>query len=106
MLNTLPEKELFELQAETCKVLANPKRLEILYALRDGEKTVGDLVEILGVPKANVSQHLSLMRNRGIVKTRRDGTHIYYRVCNNKVNQACALMREVLLELSSAHPVP
>jgi len=105
MLTTTPEKELFEMQAETCKVLANPKRLEILYALKDGEKTVGDLVDILGVPKANVSQHLSLMRNRGIVKTRRDGTHVYYRVCNGKVNQACALMREVLMELSENRPV-
>lgn len=104
MLNTLNDKEIYELQAETCKVLANPKRLEILYALRDGEKTVGDLVDILGVPKANVSQHLSLMRNKGIVRTRRDGTHVYYRVCNNKVNQACALMKEVLMELTGKHP--
>lgn len=105
MLTTIPEKEIFEMQAETCKVLANPKRLEILHTLKEGEKTVGDLVEILGVPKANVSQHLSLMRNRGIVKTRRDGTHVYYRVCNNKVNQACTLMREVLMELSESRPV-
>jgi len=74
------EKEFFELQADTCKVLANPKRLEILHVLADGEKTVGDLVAILGVPKANVSQHLAVMRNKRIVQTRRDGVHIFYRV--------------------------
>ena len=59
MKGPLSEKEFYEIQAETCKVLANPKRLEILHALRNGEQTVGDLVEILGVPKANVSQHLA-----------------------------------------------
>ena len=48
-------KTLFELQAEVCKTLASPKRLEIISALKDGEKTVGELVDILGVPKANVS---------------------------------------------------
>lgn len=92
------DKTLFELQSEVCKTLASPKRLEILNALKDGEKTVTDLVDILGVPKANVSQHLAVMRHRGILRTRRDGVNIYYTVANPKVIQACILMREVLTE--------
>jgi len=92
------DKTLFELQSEVCKTLASPKRLEILNALKDGEKTVTDLVDILGVPKANVSQHLAVMRHRGILRTRRDGVNIYYTVANPKVIQACVLMREVLTE--------
>lgn len=91
-------KTLFELQSEVCKTLASPKRLEILNALKEGEKTVSELVDILGVPKANVSQHLAVMRHKGILASRRDGVNIYYRVANPKVIQACILMREVLTE--------
>lgn len=91
-------KTLFELQSEVCKTLASPKRLEIINALKDGEKTVGELVDILGVPKANVSQHLAVMRHKGILKSRRDGVNIYYKIANPKVVQACGLMREVLTE--------
>lgn len=91
-------KTLFELQAEVCKTLSSPKRLEIINALKEGEKTVGELVEILGVPKANVSQHLAVMRLKGILNSRRDGVNIYYRIANPKVVQACMLMREVLTE--------
>ncbi len=91
-------KTLFELQSEVCKTLASPKRLEIINALKDGQKTVGELVVILGVPKANVSQHLAVMRHKGILNSRRDGVNIYYRIANPKVVQACVLMREVLTE--------
>ncbi|MBI5640574.1 MAG: winged helix-turn-helix transcriptional regulator [Nitrospirae bacterium] len=94
----MQNKTLFELQSEVCKTLASAKRLEIINALKDGEKTVGELVEILGVPKANVSQHLAVMRHKGILKSRREGVNIHYRIANPKVIQACMLMREVLTE--------
>ena len=87
------------MQAEICKILASPKRIEIIAALKDGEKTVTELVEILETPKANVSQHLSVMRLKGILKSRRDGVNIYYSIANPKVVKACALMNEVLAEL-------
>ena len=90
--------ELFVLHAEICKTLANPKRLEILNALRYGEVSVAQLVRILGLPKANVSQHLALLRSRGVVKARREGLNVYYRVANPKIIRACNLMREVLTE--------
>lgn len=93
------EKSIYELQAEICKILSSPKRIEIISALKDGEKTVTELVDILGSPKANVSQHLAVMRLKGILKSRRDGVNIYYSIANPKVIQACNLMREVLNEL-------
>ncbi|HEX8949950.1 MAG TPA: metalloregulator ArsR/SmtB family transcription factor, partial [Dissulfurispiraceae bacterium] len=71
----------------------------IISALKDGEKTVTELVEILDTPKANVSQHLSVMRLKGILTSRRDGVNIYYSIANPKVVKACALMNEVLAEL-------
>ncbi len=92
------EKRLYELQAEVCKTLANPKRLEIINALKDGEKSVTDLVGILGVPKANVSQHLAVMRNSGVLVNRRDGVNIFYSLASPKVTEACMLMKEVLTE--------
>lgn len=92
------EKTLFELQADVCKTLASPKRLEILSILKDGEKSVSELVEELGVPKANVSQHLGVMRHKGILKSRREGVNIYYSLANPKVIKACTLMKEVLTE--------
>lgn len=86
------------MQSDVCKTLASPKRIEILNALKEGEKTVSELVEILGVPKANVSQHLAVMRHKGILKFRREGINMYYSVSNRKVIEACLLMKEVLME--------
>jgi DNA-binding transcriptional ArsR family regulator len=68
----LTDKAIFEMQAEICKTLTNPKRIEILNALKTDERTVTDLVNILGASKANVSQHLAVMRHKGILITRRE----------------------------------
>jgi len=91
-------KRIYELHADVCKTLANAKRLEILNALRDKEMTVSELAERVGALKANISQHLAVMRQKGILATRRDGVNIYYRIANPKVIQACDIMREVLFE--------
>lgn len=91
-------KQVFNMHAEVCKTLANPKRLEIIYALKEGELSVGKLVKKLGISKANVSQHLSVLRQRRVVVARREGVNIYYRISNPKIVKACALMREVLME--------
>lgn len=91
-------KKLYEVHAEICKTLGNAKRIEILNALDDRELTVSELVDILDISPANVSQHLAVMRQKGILTTRREGSNIYYKISNPKVSQACSLMREVLLE--------
>jgi DNA-binding transcriptional ArsR family regulator len=70
----------------------------ILHELRDSEKSVGQLVSELNLPQANVSQHLAIMRERGIVTTRREGTTIYYKLANAKIGQACDLVQEVLAD--------
>jgi len=87
-----------ELHAEICRTLGSSARIEILNALRDGEKTVSELTEAIGLRQANVSQHLAVLRHKGIVTTRKEGTRTYYRVSNPKIIQACELMRQVLLE--------
>ena len=98
MRQIITDKSLYEMQAEICKTLTNPKRIEILNTLKNEEKTVTELVQALGASKANVSQHLAVMRHKGILTTRREGVNIYYRVTNPKVIEACALMKEVLFE--------
>ncbi|MBI3752516.1 MAG: winged helix-turn-helix transcriptional regulator [Deltaproteobacteria bacterium] len=91
-------KQIFNMHAEVCKTLANPKRLEIIYALKEGELPVGELVKRLGISKANISQHLAVLRQRRVVAARREGVNIYYRISNPKIVRACALMRDVLTE--------
>ncbi len=89
---------IYNLQSEISKTLANPIRLAILHSLRDGEKNVNDLTVTLGISQSNLSQHLALMRQKGILKTRKQGTSIFYSVTNPKINQACDIVREVLLD--------
>jgi ArsR family transcriptional regulator len=98
-------KAILEFHAEFCKTFSNPKRLEILNLLKGGEVTVGDIAKKLGVPKANVSQHLTVMRMMRILKTRRDGTNVYYRIANTKITQACSLMQVALAQLMKGVPV-
>lgn len=94
----MSDRNLYKLHASICHTLANPKRLEIIDKLRVGELSVTELVEALEVSQSNLSQHLSVMRQRGIVTTRRDGLNVFYRLSNSKITQACDLMRQVLLE--------
>src|SRR5665647_1415236 len=90
------DAELWELQADICQVMANPKRLQILNLLREKELSVGEMVQVLGVAKANLSQHLSLMRQKGIVITRRQGTTIYYRLAIPYITEACEIMLSLI----------
>ncbi len=97
---------IYNLQAEISKTLAHPLRIALLHTLKEEEKTVNELVEILNASQSNISQHLALMRQRQMVKTRKNGSSVYYRVANPKISQACDIMREVLMEqLSQKHEI-
>ena len=92
------DTSLFDHHAEVCKIFSHPKRLQIIETLRDNELTVGEVVDRLSLPKANVSQHLAVLRQKRVVMTRRAGLNIYYRIANPKIIQAFDLMRQVLIE--------
>jgi len=94
----MTEEDFYCLHSDLCKTLANAKRQRILDALREGEVTVGDVVLRTGFPQANVSQHLALMRSKGLVIARRDGAHVYYSIANPKILQAFDLITEVMRE--------
>jgi ArsR family transcriptional regulator, virulence genes transcriptional regulator len=98
MSKTTFDMSIYELQAEISKTLAHPLRIAIIHYLKDGEKTVNDLTQTLSASQSNISQHLAIMRQRQIVKTRKEGSTVYYRVASPKISQACDMVREVLLD--------
>jgi ArsR family transcriptional regulator len=97
-MNRKHDIQFFEIQAEICKTLAQPKRLMLVHELRAGEKSVSQLSSILEISQPNVSQHLSILRKRGIVTTRREGATVYYRLSSPRIGQACDLVHNFLTE--------
>lgn len=92
------DKWLFETQADICKTMAQPKRLMLIHELRKGEASVGHLSARLGISQPNISQHLAIMRKRGIVKTRREGSTVYYSLASPVIGEACDLIHSFLLK--------
>lgn len=88
--------EIYELHARLCKALADPKRLLIINALRDGQKSVGELTEELELSQSNVSQHLAVLRERGVVSATREGNNVFYALRDPRVVKALDLLREVM----------
>lgn len=79
-------KDTYHKSAAVYKVLAHPKRLEILSILKKGEYSVEKIKEITKLPKANLSQHLAVLRKHGLVESRKQGLNVYYRMCDPKLN--------------------
>ena len=94
----MEKKDFYSLHAELCKSISNPKRQEILEALREKEKSVNELIEETKISQSNLSQHLAILRSKGIVQTRRDGTNLYYSITNKKIIKAYDLVSQVLME--------
>lgn len=77
-IEEIPGEEAVEAAAATLKLLADPTRLRVLWALFHGEHSVGPLADHVGVPAAGLSQHLAKLRLANLVRTRREGNRIYY----------------------------
>ncbi len=91
--------EILELHAEFCKTMAHPKRLAIVTMLKEKEMTVGEFAEILEMPIANVSQHLKALRDHDIVTTRKDGQKVYYSLTDERLINACDMIKEIITSL-------
>ena len=91
-------KELYKIHAEMCKVFSNATRIEMLNLLRDKELSVTELIRQTRLSQANISQHLSIMKAKGIVTSRRRGKNIYYKLENPKIIKAFDIIREALAE--------
>lgn len=89
------DREKFERNSQIYKLLANPKRLEILYLLGGKETIVTDLVNAMGVRKANVSQHLAILRYLKFVTVRRVGKNAFYKLANPKIIESFKVMDQL-----------
>ena len=94
----MSHEKIFEIQAELCRAMGNPLRMEIVHLLRDGPLNVNDIATAVEQHQATVSRNLTILRNAGIVVTQREGNNNLYQVANPKLVDVCNLMREVLIE--------
>jgi DNA-binding transcriptional ArsR family regulator len=81
--------------AAVARALADPKRLCVLQSLAEGELSVRELSDRVGCHVPNMSQHLAVLRNSGLVLTRRDGNAIYYRLADPRIMEACRLIQSI-----------
>lgn len=86
----------YELHAEVCKTFGHPKRLYIIDSLRNKELSVSELARITKMDISNLSQHLNILREKGMVKPRREGTSVFYSLADPNIIQAYDLISEVL----------
>jgi DNA-binding transcriptional ArsR family regulator len=98
----LPD-DLAELIARRFRAIGEPMRIRLLDRLRDGEATVGDLSEALSASQQNISKHLAVLADVGILGRRKEGNHVYYRVVDEGVfalcEEVCGFVQEQLRSL-------
>jgi DNA-binding transcriptional ArsR family regulator len=90
--------ELTQLHASICQALADPKRLQILYALSEAPCHVNTLADELDMPQPTVSRHLRVLRNQSLVDTERNGTAIKYQLADTRIIDALDVIRQVMLD--------
>jgi DNA-binding transcriptional ArsR family regulator len=83
-----------QIKAGIFQALAHPTRVAMMEILRYGEMSVGQLCDKLGIEQANASQHLSVLRNKHLVETRKEGNQIFYRLRDERLGQLLEMLRE------------
>jgi ArsR family transcriptional regulator len=81
--------------SRSLKAMSHPLRLKILCTLGDEEISVQDIVESVGTSQSNISQHLAILRDKGILASRKDANRVYYRVSDSRTLRLISMMREV-----------
>ncbi len=95
MPNATPKKRLFESFARVAKAMASPNRLELLEALAQGERGVDGLAQASGMSVANTSHHLQILRDGGLVLSRREGAQIIYRLSDGAIPAILSGIRQI-----------
>ncbi len=98
METTLPllaEKEHIEIAARALKAISHPLRLKIVCVVGAEEVCVQDIVDAVGTSQSNISQHLAILRDKGVLNTRKDANRVFYRVADQRTLQLVGMMREV-----------
>jgi DNA-binding transcriptional ArsR family regulator len=89
------KQEHIETAARALKAISHPLRLKILCVVGGEETCVQDIVEAVGTSQSNISQHLAILRDKGVLQTRKDANRVFYRIADQRTLQLIALMREV-----------
>ena len=87
--------------SRSLKAMSHPLRLKILCTLGDQEVSVQDIVEHVGTSQSNISQHLAILRDKGILASRKDANRVYYRVSDSRTLRLISMMREVFCSMES-----
>jgi DNA-binding transcriptional ArsR family regulator len=90
--------EMLEAVSNRFKLLSEPMRLKILRTLCDGERTVQEIVKEVSASQANISKHLALMHDNGVVNRRKEGLKCYYRISDDSIIYACYLISKSVVE--------
>ena len=93
------EQEIALLHTHICEGLGDPKRVLILYLLSAGPRNVTEITEALGIPQPTVSHHVKVLRDRGLIVARKEGTAIYYSLADTRIIAALDLMRALLADM-------
>jgi len=95
ILDMVGKQEHIETAARALKAISHPLRLKILCFVGAQEICVQDIVDAVGTSQSNISQHLAILRDKGVLQTRKDANRVYYRVADARTLQLIVLMREV-----------
>jgi DNA-binding transcriptional ArsR family regulator len=95
------KEENIETAARALKSISHPLRLKILCVVGDGEACVQEIVDAVGTSQSNISQHLAILRDKGVLLTRKDANRVYYRVGDQRTLQLIVMMREVFCGVPS-----
>jgi DNA-binding transcriptional ArsR family regulator len=93
--NLIDKQEHIEMAARSLKAIAHPLRLKILCVIGDQEACVQEIVDAVGTSQSNISQHLAILREKGVLQTRKDANRVFYSVTDPRTLQLVSLMREV-----------
>ncbi len=91
----IDKEDHIEQAARALKAISHPLRLKILCVLGDQEACVQEIVAAVGTSQSNVSQHLAILREKGVLSARKEGNRVYYRVGDARTLQLLSMMREV-----------
>ena len=97
--NLLDKEEHIETAARALKAIAHPLRLKILCVLGDQEACVQEIVDAVGTSQSNISQHLAILRDKGILSTRKDANRVFYRIGDQRTLKLVGMMRDVFCSI-------
>lgn len=97
-MGTIPSDEIIDLMENMLHIASDSTRLKILYALMDEERSVSDIIRLVGASQSLISHQLQILRNANLVSFRKEGTSVFYTLADNHVNELLSVVYEHVTE--------